>query len=356
MNSAGAKGKSVLWWGRFDPLYSRNRMLLKTFAELGWEVDVFYPLSSRTGLLESYFRKIRKPDLIWSPCFRQTDIESAAHWAARWQVPLIVDPLISSYQKEVFEREKWPPDSSKAHRRRDLESRLFAKGDIVVADTPAHADFFRDALRVAADKLSVLYVSAEDDHFRPLPFPTSTEPVEVLFYGSFLALQGVDVVVRAARMNPRAPVRWTLIGDGDLRPAMEREAAGAPNIVFEPWIDYAILPERVARAHILLGIFGTTPKADLVIPNKMFQAMAAGRPVITRTAASYRETLAGASAIGWVAPGSPEALADLVHHWSRNPAALEDRGWGTRKLFDLYFSRAKMKEKLQEILARALQA
>lgn len=355
MNRALGNGKSVLWWGRFDPLYSRNRMLLKTFDELGWEVDVFFPHSSRTGLLESYFRKIRKPDLIWSPCFRQTDIGAAAHWATRWQVPLIIDPLISSYQKEVFEREKWPPDSSKAQHRRDREAHLFGKGDIVVADTPAHADFFRDVLHVAPEKLAVLYVSAEGDHFRPLPFPAAREPVEVLFYGSFLALQGVDVVVQAARMSPPGAVRWTLLGDGDLRPAMEREAAGAPNIVFEPWLDYDALPERISRAHILLGIFGTTPKADLVIPNKMFQAMAAGRPVITRTAAAYRDTLAGVPAIGWIPPGSPEALADLVHLWSRNPVAFEERGRETRKLFDLYFSQAKMKENLQDILARALQ-
>ena len=345
-----------MWWGRFDPLYSRNRMLIRAFAELGWQVDVFCPLSSRMGLLESCFRQMHRPDLIWSPCFRQTDIPAAAHWAARWQVPLIIDPLISSYQKEVFERRKWSPDSAKAQRRREWESRLLARGDIVVADTPAHADFFRDALQVTPEKLAVLYVSAEGDHFRPLPFPAGTGPVEVLFYGSFLALQGVDVVVRAAKMCPAEAIRWTLLGDGDLRPAMVREAAGAKNIVFEPWTDYAVLPERVSRAHILLGIFGTTPKADLVIPNKMFQAMAAGRPVITRTAAAYRDTLAGASAIGWVGPGDPNALADLVRHWSSDPSGLEERGRETRKLFDLYFSQAKMIKNLQEILARTLRA
>ena len=62
---------SVLWWGRSDRNYSRNRLLGSLFKELGWSVDYFHPRSSRTGLLESYVARPRRPDLIWTPCFRQ---------------------------------------------------------------------------------------------------------------------------------------------------------------------------------------------------------------------------------------------------------------------------------------------
>jgi len=354
MDNGKNRTKSVLWWGRFDPQYSRNRIIIRIFEELGWHVDVFHPFASRTGLLEAYIRKPSRPDLIWSPCFRQTDIGSAAHWADAWNVPLIIDPLISAYQKEVFERAKWSPYSERAHSRKKWESSLFGRGDIVIADTPAHADFFRDTLLVRPEKIRVLYVSAESDHFKPVAFPDLAPPIEVLFFGSFLALQGVDIVVEAALRTTSCPVHWTLIGDGDLRSEMERKAAGAANISFEPWVDYALLPERISRAHILLGIFGTTPKADLVIPNKMFQSMAAGRPVITRSSRAYRETLADDDAIGWVPPGDPAALADLVLKWAQNPDTLEERGRTTRKLFDRHFSAEKIKEQLQAILDQAL--
>lgn len=82
--------------------------------------------------------------------------------------------------------------------------------------------------------------------------------------------------------------------------------------------------------------------------------MAVGRPVITRQANAYRETLAGASAIGWVPPGNPDALAELVQQWAQNIDTLEQRGRETRKLFDLYFSPAKMQAQLQSILDRAM--
>lgn len=346
--------RTVLWWGRSDREYSRNRLLISLFRELDWTVDFFHPLSSRSGLLESYLRRFRKPDLIWSPCFRQTDIASAAHWADRWQVPLIIDPLISAYQKDVYERGKWPPDSSQARNRKRWESRLFALADSVVADTPAHADFFRDILQVRPDKLHVLYVSAEDELFTPLPFPEDTGQIEVLFYGSFLPLQGVDVIIKAAGLTADPRIRWVLLGDGDLRPVMEKHAAGIPHISFEPWIEYSLLPARISRAHILLGIFGVTPKADLVIPNKIFQSMAAGRPVITRYAEAYRETLAGSAVIGWVPPGDPDALAELVLHWTGDIGNLKQRGRETRTLFESFFGRKRTKAALRDLLDHTL--
>lgn len=346
--------KSVLWWGRSEREYSRNRLLISLFRDLGWTVDFFHPVSSRTGLMESYFTRLQKPDLIWSPCFRQTDIASAAHWADKWRVPLIIDPLISAYQKEVFERGKWKPGSSRALKRKEWESLLFSMADIVVADTPAHADFFTDVLKVEPQKIFVQYVSAEEDHFKPMPFPDDKKPLEVLFYGSFLPLQGIDVIIQAAKLTETSGIRWTLLGEGDLRPEMERQAAGSANISFEPWIDYAALPKRLSRAHILLGIFGVTPKAGLVIPNKIFQSMAAGRPVITRHSEAYRETLAGSPVIGWVPPGDPEALANLVLNWSRDTEKLQQRGRETGKLFERFFSRETTKAKLNEMLDYAL--
>ena len=34
--------KKVLFWGRFDPGYSRNRVYAALFRELGWEVEYFF--------------------------------------------------------------------------------------------------------------------------------------------------------------------------------------------------------------------------------------------------------------------------------------------------------------------------
>lgn len=344
----------VLYWGRADLSYSRNSILLQLMRDLGWTVDFFHPLTSRTGVVEARFRKFRRPDVIWVPCFRHRDIASAAVWKKKFGVPLVVDPLISAWEKEVIERRKWPMSSNAAEKRRAWEIDLYRKADRIVLDTQAHAEFFTTELEVPSEKISVLYLGAETDRYFPGIPQSSKPPYEILFYGSFLPLQGVEVVVKAARLAKDLPAVWVMVGEGDEKNLVKKMANGLSNVRFEPWIENGRLNGRIAKAHILLGIFGLTPKADIVIPNKVFQAMAAGRPVITRRASAFQGTLEGSDVIGWVEPDDPEALVNLVKEWLKDPSQLEPRGIASRQLFEEYFSMDKLATMLDMVVDQAL--
>lgn len=174
----------------------------------------------------------------------------------------------------------------------------------------------------------------------------------MLFYGSFIPLQGPQVVVEAARLYAGAPVSWTLLGQGPLRAACEAAAAGLDHVRFEDWLPYTELPARIRRADILLGIFGTTPKAGRVIPNKVFQALACGRPVITRTATAYPEALAAAGESGllWVAAGDAAALAGQVAQLAAAPERLQALGEAAAGSSEEYFSTAIVRRQLRAAL------
>ena len=345
---------TILWWGRSDPEYSRNRIILNLLSGLGWSTHIFHPLISGLGVMEAYFRRLKRPDVIWVPCFRHRDIASASYWASRWQVPLIIDPLISAYEKEVFERNKYDPGSLKGRKRRYREADLFSRADIVVADTPAHAEYFNTELNVPLDNLMTLYVGAETDLFKPVDVPHLKKPYQILFYGSFLRLQGAETIVAAAKQTRDLGITWTLLGEGDLKSDCMQMADGYDHIRFEPWMDYQKLPDRISQAHVLLGIFGTSLKADLVIPNKIFQAMAVGRAVITRRSKAYVDTLNESETIGWVPAGDPSALAFLVRKWFEDPSHLMGRGRQTRRLFDTFFGGPILQAALDKVLDAAL--
>ena len=345
---------TILWWGRSDPRYSRNQIVLDLLTELGWKIDFYHPFSSHLGKLQAFFQRPGIPQAIWVPCFRQRDMHSALYWARKWNCPLVFDPLISAYQKEVFEKRKWPATEKPAVRLRGWEADLFRRADVVIADTPVHASFFCETFRLDPQNLCVVHVGADERMFVPVDVDPAVSPVEVLFYGSFLALQGPDVIIEAARCIPDKSIQWVLLGSGDMKPDLELKSNNFSNIRFEPWISYRDLPQRLAQAHILLGIFGTTPKAGMVIPNKVFQSMAAGRPLITRFSEAYPQQVSESKVIGWVPPGDASALADRVMKMAAQPGELVNIGRQTRALYEQHFSLNHIRQELQHVLERVL--
>jgi glycosyltransferase involved in cell wall biosynthesis len=346
--------KTVLWWGRFDPGYSRNRILRKQFPELGWDIMDFHPRLSPLGDLEAHLRGLPRPDLVWVPCFRQRDLLAASRWARRRGVPLIFDPLISAYDKQVDERGKLDAASSRARRLLAWERTLFQRADRVIADTPAHAGYFVQVLGVESRRVDVIYVGAEEALFRPGPLTEGISQAsrEVLFYGSFIPLQGPQVVIEAARLYRGPPVKWTLLGRGPLRAECEKMAQGLTNVSFEDWLPFESLPARIHRADILLGVFGATAKADRVIPNKVFQALASGRVVVTRLASAYPEKIVHAENCGlvWTEAGNGQSLADQIALLTANPDRVRKLGEAAAETSMQFFSETILRQQLNAAL------
>ncbi|MEM1355974.1 MAG: glycosyltransferase [Planctomycetota bacterium] len=349
-----ARPKTLLWWGRSDPNYSRNRVVRCALQQLSWDIIDFTPRVSGLGHLEARLQRIGKPDLVWVPCFRQRDLAAAARAARRWRVPLVFDPLISAYDKQVYERNKFPPDSAGAQKLLAKERGQFARADLVIADTPAHAAYFHDTLGVDADRLAVVPVGAEAGLFEPTPLtPIVGRPIEVLFYGSFIALQGPELIVEAARRCPSA--RWALLGDGPLRAACEHAAGQADHIRFEAPVGYDQLSVRIARADVLLGVFSPSAKAGRVVPNKVYQALACGRPVVTRRSDAYPAGLADQpateSGLAWVEPGNSAALSRAIEQLAGETEVLGQMATAARSTYEKHMSADTIRDAIAAALS-----
>jgi glycosyltransferase involved in cell wall biosynthesis len=224
---------------------------------------------------------------------------------------------------------------------------------------PRHiADYFSQVLGVAPDRLAVVYVGSEAALFKPAPSPPRSAggTLEVLFYGSFIPLliplQGAQLVIEPARLYEGPPVRWTLLGNGPLRALCEKQAHDLPNVDFEEWLPYAALPDRISQAHILLGIFGTTPKAGRVIPNKVYQSLACGRVVVTRLSGAYPEKLVKAENSGmlWTKAGDAQSLADCIADLAAAGGRLDRLGEAAAQTSQQFFSETVLRQQLQQAL------
>jgi glycosyltransferase involved in cell wall biosynthesis len=131
------------------------------------------------------------------------------------------------------------------------------------------------------------------------------EPFTALFIGKLIPLHGIETVLAAARLAPQ--IQFRVIGSGQLEHVLEDRP---PNVDWVRWVEYPDLPAQLHACGCALGIFGTTAKALRVIPNKVFQALACGAPVITAESPAIHEL--GEDAMALVPPGDAHALADAV--------------------------------------------
>lgn len=160
--------------------------------------------------------------------------------------------------------------------------------------------------------------------------------LKVLFWGNYIPLQGVDTIVRAAALlhNRRSSVHIDLIGDGQTWPQVQALATtlSIPNVTFfgrQPLVD---LPARMRTADVCLGIFGATDKAQRVIPNKLYAAVAMAKPVITADTPAVRELFTNRQDVLLCRSGSPEDLADkieMLHHDSKLRYHIAEGGYHT---------------------------
>jgi glycosyltransferase involved in cell wall biosynthesis len=234
----------------------------------------------------------------------------AARRVARGR-PVVFNPLVSLYDTLVGDRARFRRGSPAGGILRAIDSGAFRSADLVVADTEAHAAFFRETFRLPPERVEVALVGADEPLFRPGWHPP--EPFHALFVGKLIPLHGLETILAAARLVPDVPFR--IVGDGQLAGLLESRP---PNVEHVRWIPYADLPEAYRAAGCALGIFGTSDKASRVIPNKVFQALACARPVITADTDAVRELLTHDVDAVLVPSGDPAALADAVRRLAQD--------------------------------------
>jgi glycosyltransferase involved in cell wall biosynthesis len=239
--------------------------------------------------------------------------------------PVVFNPLVSLADTLVGDRGRFRPGSLAARGLERIDRHAFRSADLVVADTEAHARFLGQL--AGRDDIAVCFVGAEERLFQPGWQPQ--EPFTALFVGKLIPLQGVETILAAARVAAEIPFR--IVGSGQLGPLLAKRSA---NVAHVPWVEYERLPYEIRDAGCALGIFGTTAKAQRVIPNKAFQALACGAPLVTADTPAARELLEDGVSALLVPPGDPAALAAAVRRLATDAELARRIGAGGRAAYE----------------------
>jgi len=241
--------------------------------------------------------------------------------------PLVFNPLVSLYDTFVSDRGLVRKGSFTSRMLAAVDRRALRKPDLVVADTAANADFLAEVGEIPRSRVEVCLVGAEEHLFHPGWRPD--EPFRAVFVGKLIPLHGVETILEAARLAPELHVR--IVGTGQLDAVLD----GRPdNLEWVDWVDYERLPLEYWSAGCALGIFGTSDKAQRVIPNKAYQALACGTPLITGNTRGARELLVDGESALLVPPGDPAALAAAMRRLAGDSGLARQLGDAGRAVFE----------------------
>jgi glycosyltransferase involved in cell wall biosynthesis len=239
--------------------------------------------------------------------------------------PVIFDPLVTLTDTIVEDRGLLSPRSPLAWGLALLDRAALRLADVVLSDTAENARYMTERFGIAEDRIVVMPVGADETVFHACEHPdwsdaTKARPLDVLFYGKFIPLHGIETILRAARIADKRgiPARFELVGTGqtyrDMRSLADR--LDVRNITWTDWIPEDQLGDRLQQADVALGVFSGRVKAGRVVPNKVYQSLASGVATVTRECSAMR-WLGGRGSrqhdnVILVPRDDPEALANAI--------------------------------------------
>ena len=206
--------------------------------------------------------------------------------------------LLPAYKKHVF-------------------GRVLRRAAGVIALTGSQADFLREAYGIAEERIFIVPNGIEERYFTaaeraPAEADTGDGPLRLLFVGRLEVQKNVARLLDAMSLV-RRPVRLRLVGDGELRPGLEAQAARLGlDVEFAGRLSGTELVDayRSADAFVL-------PSDKEGMPLAALEAMAAGLPVVATAVPGNTDLLDG---VGILAEPEPAALAAAVDGLAADPA------------------------------------
>jgi glycosyltransferase involved in cell wall biosynthesis len=243
-----------------------------------------------------------------------------------------------------------------------LERFLYRHANLVIANSPgfiqhieAHGASRVELVPNGAD-LRMFDLGVNGDNFR------QQHGLEgkfiVLYAGAHGMSNDLGVLLDTALLLEDCPaVAMVLLGDGKEKTALQARATtmGLKNIHFIAPIPKSEIGEVLAAADACVAILKPIPLYATVYPNKVFDYMAAGKPVILAIGGVIKDVIENAGAGIPVQPGSSEAIAQAVRKLVNDPSLGVRMGQQGRQYLKEHFDRPILAKKLSSLFNETIQ-
>lgn len=197
------------------------------------------------------------------------------------------------------------------------------------------------------------------EQFSAQPLPPDDGVFVVVYAGAHGEANGLEHVIEAARLLQQShPGRFSVqfVGDGPEKQALMQQASGLASVVFEPPIPKQQMPARLAAADAVLLSLKDVPLFRYgVSPNKLYDAYALGRPVITTVPGAIQAEVEQHKLGVTAPPGDPQALALAMADLAAMPhMEREAMGQRARQLAERVYGRQRVNARYDALLRQVI--
>ncbi len=273
-----------------DPSYIRTYTLSQALNQIK-NISVIYAINKNHNLFRYietlikliYIRFKYNPET-YILGFRGHEIFWPVRWIT-WNKYLIFDSFLSPSDALIKENKAGPLGQYIGKLCYPLEKAILNHADLLLTDTQTHKRFFNQEFNIPLGKIRTIYVGAHENITIPKQEITFDKPMQVLFYGSFLPLHGLNIILDAIKQIQEIPVKIILIGGNKTTTkqiTLFQKNNKLPHFEYHKWVDFPELCQHyIAESEIILGgPFGGTGQAQRVITGKTFQSLAMGKVTI----------------------------------------------------------------------------
>lgn len=351
----------ILYVAGREEAYSRTRIVLASLRMQGFEVVACLPpdksFKHYPKLLVDTLKKAPSCDAIVVGFYGQLLMPFIR--LLTWK-PILFDMYISTYDTMVYDREKARPGSLKARIYALSDWLAYQTSTLSILDSHHMIRHFGESIGTGIGKFRRQFFAVDDSVIRPGPMRPADNDFLVHFHGEYIPFHGVRHILNAAKLLEGRGVKFQIVGkgityDADMQLVQQLQLN---NVTFHDPVPYAQLADFMARADICLGIFGDNARADLVLTNKVIEAIGMGKPLITRRNEPVQELLTHGESVYLVDAANPQALADGILALKNDPDLRQRIATNGHRVFQEHCTTRVFSENLkgfvEEVVGRPL--
>ena len=246
-----------------------------------------------------------------------------------------------------------------------MASKIYAGARHIVALSPGMKEGIVSA-GVPDGKVTVIPNASDLDLFRPDTDGSSQrerlglgDRFAAIYFGAMGLANGLDYVIEGARIlaeRGNDQIVLVLHGSGGKRAELQKMVRDLKltNVIFsDPVPDKTEVARIVAGCDVCMTIYRAA-KEHTWSPNKMFDALAAGKAVVINVPGWLGETIENNNCGRSLDPHSPQALADVLEELAADPQLCRQMGKNARSLAEREFARDKLADRLETVLLETL--